>query len=43
MYRKKYKKIIEDILREGVEEGFLKRKDISLVTRSIFQLLNITY
>ena len=43
MYRKKYKKIVEDILRKGVEEGFFKRKDIALVSRSIFQLLNVSY
>ena len=42
-YRRKYKKIVEDILQEAIEKGFLKRKDIPFVSRTIFQLLNISH
>ena len=43
MFRKKYLDTLKQILEEGVDEGCFKVKDIALVSRSIFQLLNISY
>ena len=43
MFRKKYLDTLKQILEEGVDEGCFKVKDIALASRSIFQLLNISY
>ena len=43
MFRRKYLDLLVRILEEGVDEGFLEAKNMALVSRSIFQLLNISH
>ena len=43
MFRMKYLDLLKNILEEGVDEGCFKVKDIAFVSRSVFQLLNISY
>ena len=43
MFRMKYLGMLKKILEDGVDQGCFKVKDIALVSRSVFQLLNISY
>ena len=43
MFRMKYLDMLKKILEDGVDQGCFKVKDIALVSRSVFQLLNISY
>lgn len=41
-YRQRYEKLLQDILRGGTRSGEFRPMDVRAVSRSIFQLLNIT-
>ena len=43
MFRMKYLDMLKKILEDGVSEGCFEVKDTALVSRSVFQLLNISY
>jgi len=42
-FRMKYLNMLKRILEDGVSEGYFEVKDIALASRSVFQLLNISY
>ena len=43
IFRMKYIDMLKKILEDGVSEGCFEIEDIALVSRSVFQLLNISY